>query len=160
MNKAIFLDRDGVLNHDPGDYTMSLEEFHILPGVLDALKRLHDAGYLLIIITNQAGISKGLYTHDTVREIHAYFTRVCKEAGIDITAIYYSPHHEAFGKSLTRKPGSLMIERGLARYNIDAKKSWMIGDKQRDLDAAAKADVRGILIDTNAPLKEVVDSLV
>ena len=53
-----------------------------------------------------------------------------------------------------------MIERGLARYNIDPKKSWMIGDKQRDLDAAAKADVQGILIDTNAPLKEVVDSLV
>jgi D-glycero-D-manno-heptose 1,7-bisphosphate phosphatase len=160
MNKAIFLDRDGVLNHDPGDYTMRLEEFHILPGVIDALKRLHDAGYLLILITNQAGISKGLYTHETVREIHAYFTRVCEEAGIAITAIYYSPHHEAFGKSLTRKPGSLMIERGLARYNIDPKKSWMIGDKQRDLDAAAKADVPGILIDTNAPLKEVVDSLV
>jgi D-glycero-D-manno-heptose 1,7-bisphosphate phosphatase len=160
MNKAIFLDRDGVLNHDPGDYTMRLEEFHILPGVIDALKRLHDAGYLLILITNQAGISKGLYTHETVREIHAYFTRVCEEAGVVITAIYYSPHHEAYGKSLTRKPGSLMIERGLARYNIDPKKSWMIGDKQRDLDAAAKADVQGILIDTNAPLKEVVDSLV
>lgn len=160
MNKAIFLDRDGVLNHDPGDYTMSLDEFHILPGVLDSLKRLHSAGYLLILITNQAGISKGLYTHETVREIHAFFTHECENVGVPITAIYYSPHHEAFGKSLSRKPGSLMIERGLARYNIDPKKSWMIGDKQRDLDAAAKAGVGGILIETNASLKEVVESLV
>lgn len=159
MNKAIFLDRDGVLNHDPGDYTMSLSEFHILPDVLVSLKRLTEAGYMLILITNQGGIAKGLYTHQTVREIHAYFTRKCEEVGAHITAIYYSPHHEAYGKSLSRKPGSLMIERGLARFNIDPKKSLMIGDKQRDLDAAANAGVDGILIDTNGSLKEVVDSL-
>lgn len=153
-NKAIFLDRDGVLNHDPGDYTKSVDEFHLLPTVLEALKKLNDHGYLLILITNQGGIAKSLYTHEAVADIHASFLASCREAEVTITDIYYSPHHESTGKSLTRKPGSLMIERALARYNIDPKTSWMVGDKQRDLDAAAGAGVKGVLIQTNAPLLE------
>ena len=63
-NKAVFLDRDGVINHDPGDYTRSLGEFHVLPTVFEALKTLQDAGYMLILITNQGGIAKGQYTHE------------------------------------------------------------------------------------------------
>lgn len=159
MNKAVFLDRDGVLNHDPGDYTMSVEEFHILPTVLEALKKLNEHGYLLILITNQGGIAKGLYSHEDVRAIHASFLASCREAEVTITDIYYSPHHEITGKSLSRKPGSLMIERALARYKINPETSWMIGDKQRDLDAAAGAGVKGVLIPTNAPLLEYVHLL-
>ena len=160
MNKAVFLDRDGVINHDPGDYTKHLSEFTLLPTALEAMRALHDAGYLLILITNQGGIAKGLYTHDDVAEIHAYLLSKCDENGIAITNIFYSPHHDAYGKSLTRKPGSLMIERALARYDIDASQSVIIGDKQRDLDSGAKASVDGILIPTNAPLIEYIDSLV
>lgn len=158
-NKAIFLDRDGVINHDPGDYTMSVDEFHILPTVLEALKKLNDHGYLLILITNQGGIAKGLYTHGDVAEIHASFLASCRQAEVKITDIYYSPHHESTGKSLSRKPGSLMVERALARYDIDPKTSYMIGDKQRDLEAAAGAGVKGVLIPTNAPLLEYVHLL-
>ncbi len=158
-NRAVFLDRDGVLNHDPGDYTKSLKEFTILPTVMQALKTLHDRGFLLVLITNQGGIAKGLYTHDDVAEIHDYFLASCRQAAIKITDIYYSPHHEITGKSLTRKPGSLMIERACGRYNIDASKSYMIGDKQRDLDAAAGAGVQGVLIPTNAPLKDYLHLL-
>lgn len=152
MNKAVFLDRDGVINHDPGDYTRHVTEFTILPTVLPALKTLHDAGFLLIVITNQGGIAKGEYTAADVDEIHEFFTASCREAEIPITAIYYSPHHESRGKSLSRKPGSLMIERALARYNIDRRHSVMIGDKNRDLEAAAGAGIKGVLIPTNAPL--------
>ncbi len=158
-NKAVFLDRDGIINHDPGDYTRHVSEFVILPTVLTALKKLHDAGYLLIVITNQGGIAKGEYTAADVDEIHAYFTASCRKADITITAIYYSPHHEQFGKSLSRKPGSLMIERALARYRIDANQSVMVGDKDRDLQAAAGAGVRGVLIPTNAPLSEYLHLL-
>lgn len=157
--KAVFLDRDGVINHDPGDYTRSLSEFHILPTVIAALKAMHENGYLIILITNQGGIAKGEYTHDDVAEIHRYLRRVCAEEGVEITEIYYSPHHESAGKSLSRKPGSLMVERALGRFNIDPEKSFMIGDKQRDLDCAAGAGVKGVLIPTNAPLIEYVHLL-
>lgn len=158
-NKAVFLDRDGVINHDPGDYTRSIEEFTLLPTVLPALKKLHDAGYLLILITNQGGIAKGLYTHDDVKVIHDSFLASCRQAEAPITAIYYSPHHENYSKSLSRKPGSLMVERAVARYDIDPDQSFMIGDKQRDLDAAAGAGVKGVLIPTNAPLLEFIHLL-
>ncbi|MFM1930710.1 MAG: hypothetical protein RL226_13 [Bacteroidota bacterium] len=160
MNKAVFLDRDGVINHDPGDYTKHVSEFHLLPDILPQLKRLNDLGYLLIVITNQGGIARGLYTHEDVREIHTFFEQECARHGIKITAIYYSPHHEKYGKSLSRKPGSLMIERGLARYEIDAETSFMVGDKMRDLEAGAGAGVKGVLIPVNGSLKEFVDSLV
>jgi len=124
------------------------------------MKQLHDQGFLLILITNQGGIAKGLYTHDDVAEIHAFFREKCKEYGFKITEIYYSPHHDAFGKSLTRKPGSLMIEKALARFNIDPKASVMIGDKERDLEAGRGAGVPGILIRTNDPLIDHIHSLV
>jgi D-glycero-D-manno-heptose 1,7-bisphosphate phosphatase len=159
MNKALFLDRDGVINHDPGDYTSSLEEFIILPTVLEALKKAYDKGYLLILITNQGGIAKGLYTHETVDQIHAYFSNECKKAGIEITNVYYSPHHPDYGNSLTRKPCSLLLERAIGRYNIDTTKSVMIGDKDRDIECAAKVGVRGVKIPTNADLLNYVGEL-
>jgi D-glycero-D-manno-heptose 1,7-bisphosphate phosphatase len=159
MNKALFLDRDGVINHDPGDYTASLEEFIILPTVLEALKVAQEKGYLLILITNQGGIAKGLYTHETVHEIHDYFRNECKKVGVDITEIYYSPHHPDYGNSLTRKPCSLLLERAIGRYNINVSESVMIGDKDRDIECAAKVSVRGIKIPTNADLLNYVGDL-
>ncbi len=159
MQKALFLDRDGVINHDPGDYTYSLEEFIILPTVVDALKLAHDKGYKIIVITNQGGIAKGLYDENEVKKIHGYFLETCQKAGVEITHIYYSPHHPEIGNSLTRKPESLMMERAIARYQIDAGKSLMIGDKDRDIQCAAKVGVPGILIPTNADIIEHIKTL-
>jgi D-glycero-D-manno-heptose 1,7-bisphosphate phosphatase len=157
--KALFLDRDGVINHDPGDYTYSEEEFIILPTVIPALQLARDKGYNIVLITNQGGIAKGLYSEQTVRNIHASFIRTCKEAGVEITAIYFSPHHPEFGNSLSRKPGSLMVERALARYRLNPQLSVMIGDRDRDTECAAGAGVRGILMPTNADLIEYVKAL-
>lgn len=159
-NKAVFLDRDGVINHDPGDYTRSLDEFHVLPTVFQALKQLQDAGFLLVLITNQGGIAKGQYTHEAVDEIHTSFVASCAEHGIVITGIYYSPHHPDFGESLSRKPGGLMIEKACARYNIDPSLSWMIGDKARDIEAGNSAGVPGIQIPVNSDLMDVVPQLI
>lgn len=159
MNKALFLDRDGVINHDPGDYTFTVEEFIILPTVIDALKLAQDKGYKIIIITNQGGIAKGLYTHDTVHEIHEKLYRACEEKDVHITAIYYSPDHPDFSNSLTRKPESLMMERAIARYAIDTTKSVMIGDRDRDIECAAKVGVRGIKVPTNSDLLDFVKTL-
>jgi len=157
--KALFLDRDGVINHDPGDYTISLEEFIILPTVVDALKLATDKGYLIFIITNQGGIAKGLYTHNEVARMHTFLRQTCEKAGVDIKHIYYSPHHPDFGNSLTRKPESLLIERAIGRYKIDPSKSVMIGDRNRDVICAEGAGVKGILIKTNGDLLPHVEAL-
>lgn len=157
--RAVFLDRDGVINHDPGDYTRNLSEFHVLPTVIEALKDLSERGYLLIMITNQGGIAKGLYTHGDVQEIHDHFEEHCRKAGVEWTDIYYAPSHPDYGESLMRKPGSMMLERAIARYNIDPTKSFVIGDKQRDLDAGAPLGVKGILIEKNSPLIEAIENV-
>tara|TARA_Y100000385_G_C12770621_1_gene499141 strand:- start:291 stop:698 length:408 start_codon:yes stop_codon:yes gene_type:complete len=119
---------------------------------MEALKRLQEEGYKLILITNQGGIAKGLYTHEHVRVIHQHFLDLCSSNGIGITDIFYSPHHPNFGESLSRKPGSLMIEKACAKHHIDPEQSWMVGDKQRDVDAGEAAGVSGMLIPVNGDL--------
>lgn len=157
LRPCLFLDRDGVINHDPGDYTKNLSEFTILPTVMEALTLAKEAGFEVVLITNQGGLAKGLYTHEDVADIHAHLARVCKENGTPILDIFYSPHHPSTGKSLSRKPGSLMVERACAKHQLDPARSWMVGDKQRDLDAASPVGVRGVLIEPNAPLLDAVN---
>ena len=153
LNRAILLDRDGVINHDPGDYTTSVEEFHILPGVLVTLQKWKAAGYKLILITNQGGIAKGRYDHKAVHAIHEVLRAACREADAPLDDIFYSPHHPDFGASLSRKPGSLMVEKALAKHRLDPEACWMFGDKARDIECALGAGVRhGILMEPNAPL--------
>ncbi len=156
MNKIVFLDRDGVINRDPGDYTCSLEEFEILPDVIPALMQLHSMGFLLMIVTNQGGVAKGLYTLAEVERIHHSFALTCLNQGVLISEFWISPHHESKGKSLSRKPGSLLLERGLSKYKADPKLCFMIGDKGRDVQAAKSAGVEGIQIPVNGSLLEAV----
>lgn len=145
MNKCIFLDRDGVINVDVGDYVMKEEEYVLEAGVPEALRKLKDAGYLLVVITNQAGIAKGLYGHDLVTKLHATTQEQCD--GL-LDALYYSPYHESVTASLSRKPDSLMIEKAMARFAIDPAQSWMVGDRMRDLVAAEKVGIKGVFIGT------------
>jgi D-glycero-D-manno-heptose 1,7-bisphosphate phosphatase len=159
MRKTLFLDRDGVINHDPGDYTMSVEEFVILPTTIQALKSAADQGYQIIVITNQGGIAKGLYGHEEVHRMHDVLQAACREAGCEIAHFYYSPHHPDYSKSLTRKPSSLLMERAIARYQVDTERSLMIGDKLRDIQCAAAVGVKGIQIPTNDDLITYVSNL-
>lgn len=146
MNKCIFLDRDGVLNEDRTDYVYRVEDFIIPDGVPEALRLLKEAGYLLIVITNQAGIAKGLYTRDDVMTCYNYLQDQC---GKLIDDIYYCPHHPKYDtESLTRKPGSLLLEKAIAKYNIRPDASWMIGDAPRDMQAGKRVGVRTIRIAT------------
>lgn len=157
MNKAVFLDRDGVINHDPGDYTSSVNDFEILPGVFDFMNDCIQKGYIIIVITNQGGIAKGLYTHGDVDLIHSKLQKEAVEAGVEIRDIYYSPHHDSISNSLSRKPGSLLVERALFKYNIDPVHSYFIGDKERDIFAGEGAGVKGILIEKNSELSSIAD---
>jgi D-glycero-D-manno-heptose 1,7-bisphosphate phosphatase len=143
MQKCVFLDRDGVLNRERGDYTYLTDEFEVLPNVPEALTLLKKNGYLLIVVTNQGGIAKELYKKNDVLACHLKLQENC---GSLIDDLYYAPSHPNYSESLSRKPDSLMLERAIARYNIDPAQSWMIGDSLRDLQAAEKVGVKAILV--------------
>lgn len=141
--KAVFLDRDGVLNEERGDYVWLLEDFRIVSGIIDVLSALKSKGYLLIVVTNQAGIAKGQYTHENVVKCHDYFQRQSSDV---IDHFYYAPGHPSVSESLMRKPDSLMWEKAMAKFNIDPLQSWMVGDKERDLIPAQKLNIKTIRI--------------
>ena len=159
MNKALFLDRDGVLNRERGDYTYNLEDFEVLPEVSKALQIAREKGYLLIVISNQGGIAKQIFTEERVEELHLKLTSKLAETGIVFDEVYYCQHHSDIGKCICRKPDSLMLEKAMARFNIDPLKSTMIGDSPRDVEAAKKAGVQGILIDSNSGILEIAKAL-
>lgn len=160
LNKAVFLDRDGVINHDPDDYTYLLEETTILEGIIPFAKKVQDKGYLLIVITNQGGIDKKIYGFENVEAIHEKISSSFKSEGVTITDFYYCPHHIQIQKCMCRKPDSLLIERALHKYNIDPKLSYFIGDKMRDLECGEKAGVKGIKIKVNEIPSDLIQQIV
>jgi len=152
MNKAVFLDRDGVINVERG-YTHRIEDFVILPDLVENLKLYLSKGYLLVVVSNQSGVAKGLYTQADVETIHSFLTNELTKHDIHLSEIYYCIHHPDVSKCICRKPDSLFVEKALARFDIDPSRSYFIGDKDRDVQAAEKAGVKGILIEANSPLK-------
>ncbi len=154
MQKAVFLDRDGVINHDPGDYTKSVNEFTFLPEIFESLRQLNHAGFKLIVITNQGGIAREKYSLEDFRTIDRYMHQRFREEQISILQTFFCPHHDLLGNCLCRKPKSLLVERALAKYQLSAAQSFFIGDKPRDIQCAETAGVKGILIDTNDLLKK------
>ncbi|HNQ13882.1 MAG TPA: HAD family hydrolase [Bacteroidia bacterium] len=159
MNKAVFLDRDGVINIDALPYTYKPEDFHFISEQFSHLKTLHQKGYLFIVISNQGGIGKGLYTRHDADKIGEMIQSEFEKNQMKLSAYYYCSHHPISGKCICRKPDSLLIEKALARFNIDPAQSYMIGDMQRDVDAAHKVGVKGILIESNSSLKHVIEQI-
>ncbi len=159
LNKAVFLDRDGVINRERGEYTYKVADFEILPSVIPTLKKVQELGYKIIVITNQGGIAKGIYTHNDVHLAHQYLETELEANGISLTDIFYSPHHQDYSKSLDRKPGSLMFEKAMAMYHIDPKSSVMIGDSERDIIASKKVGIKGYLITPNTSINFILNHL-
>lgn len=160
MNKAVFIDRDGVINSDVGHYYIYRpEDFVLNAGLIEALKLWRDAGFIFIVITNQGGINKGEYTNNDVEMVHEKLRHLLAEEGIDIKEIYYCPHHDKFQKCLCRKPGNLNIEKGIARFNIDRTQSWMIGDSPRDIEAGKASGLQTLKIDSNQNMLPLVKEI-
>ena len=159
MNKALFLDRDGVINRERGEYTWRVDDFELLPDLIPVLENAYKKDYLIIIISNQGGIAKGIYTYEDVEACHSKFINACNQSAIKITECFYSPDHPDFTMSLSRKPSSLMLEKAIARFNIDPGKSLMVGDKDIDVEAAEKAGVKGLKIESNSSLKQILPYL-
>jgi len=159
-NKAVFLDRDGVLNKELGDYVCRVEDFQVLEHNFKPLKQLQDKGYILIVITNQGGLAKGWYTKETLDAMHHQLRETYKSNNIHLSEVYYCNHHPEYnGKCLCRKPGSLMLEKALARFEIDPSLSYFIGDRERDVIAGELAGIKGILINSDQPISEVLGQI-
>jgi len=158
--KAVFLDRDGVLTRERPDYVKTQEELEILPGIGPPLRALRDRGFRLIIVTNQSVVGRRLTTHDEVGRIHEKLKSELKRMGCFVDGIYYCPHLPGEGCSC-RKPEPGLILRAAEDLGIDIATSWMIGDKEIDLEAAKRAGCRGIRVQTNVGgLQNAVSSII
>lgn len=162
MNKAVFIDRDGVINNDEGHYYIyKPKDFRLNEGILQGLKLLQDAGYKLIVITNQGGIAKGQYTEDNVEMVHGHFLQVMFDNGIRITDIYYCPHHDSVEDCDCRKPKPGMILQAIDEHNIDPKQSYLIGDSPRDIEAGERAGLKQCFqIESNHSILPVCQTII
>lgn len=141
MPKALFLDRDGVVNVEK-NYLHKIEEFELIEGIVEVCRAYQESGYLIIIVTNQSGISRGYYSEEDFRLLSEWMVEYFKTLGITITHIYHCPHHESIdGVCECRKPEPGMFLEAQKEYDLDMEISVMIGDNERDIEAAQRAGV-------------------
>jgi len=149
-HKALFLDRDGIINIDHG-YVSRPEDFEFSPGIFTLLKLFQKAGYLLFIITNQSGIGRGYYSEKQFLTLTQWMTEKLEKERIHIEKVYYCPHLPDSGCDC-RKPNPGMIKKAAKTYDIDLGHSWMIGDKESDIQLAHNAGIgRCIYIGEHVP---------
>ena len=145
-NRALFLDRDGVINIDHG-YVFTIEKFEFVDGIFDLVKCAHDKGYLVIVITNQAGIGRGYYCENEFKELTRWMCEIFKNKASPITEVYFCPSHPDHGlgkykvNDYRRKPRPGMIMEAARDYNLDLSGSVLIGDKSSDIEAGRSANV-------------------
>ena len=147
MHRAVFLDRDGVINvkAPEGQYITRWEEFHFLPGVADAIARLNEARFSVIVVSNQRGVGKGCMTIDALEEIHRRMIEQLAASNARIDAIYYCPH-DADACCACRKPAPGMLLQAAENHRLDLRNSWIVGDSDSDILAGKNAGCRTVRI--------------
>ena len=143
----VFLDRDGVINVERGDYTKTVEEWEWAPEALEGIRRFTNAGYGVIIITNQSCISKGILSEEELAGLHEFMLSKIRESGGDILKIYHCPHQRSDGCTC-RKPEPGMLLKAAKDYGINLSDTFFIGDAQSDMEAARRAGTRFIFINS------------
>jgi D-glycero-D-manno-heptose 1,7-bisphosphate phosphatase len=154
--KLVILDRDGVINFDSDLYIKSPEEWRPIPGSLDAIAKLNQWGYRVVVATNQSGIGRGLFGMDMLNAIHEKMIKAAAQAGGRIDAVFFCPHTNT-DKCTCRKPKPGMLEEIASRYNADLEGVPAIGDSLRDLDAAVAVGAQPILVLTGKGKKTQAD---
>ncbi len=139
MRKALFLDRDGIINLDHG-YVYKIENFEFTEGIFELLHLFKNEGYLLFIVTNQSGIGRGYYSQENFDTLTTWLLTQFKQKDIDIAQVAYCPHSPE-EHCTCRKPKTGMIDEILEHYSLDLVHSWMIGDKQSDIDLATNVGI-------------------
>jgi len=159
LKKAIFLDRDGTINYDSKDYIKSAEEFKLFPFSVEALVKLYQKNFELIIITNQSGISRGFFTDEDLQNIHNKLIRELDKQDAKLLDIFYCPH--SFDSMCQcRKPNTGNIIKAVDKYNIDLSKSWFVGDSEKDIIAGNNSGCKTafVLSGVRGLTKEIVEN--
>ena len=156
-NKAVFLDRDGDINEKRNDHVKNIDEFKIFNGVGDAIKLLRDKGYLVIIITNQSAIGRKIISEKKLDEIHTELKNYLNQHDTYVDSIYYCPHTPEENCNC-RKPKPGLLIKATSDFDIDLEKSYFIGDSESDLNAAKEARCKGILLENDQTLLEIVQN--
>lgn len=156
--KAVFLDRDGVLNYDSG-YVHDKDHWEWIPGAISSIKQMNDNGWLVFVVTNQAGIARGMYSERDVRALHSWVSKQLAANGAHVDAFSYCPHHpdakiEKYRKICKcRKPEPGMIMDILKKWNVNLKDSFLVGDKESDILAGKAAGLKTVLF--NGPVLDL-----
>jgi len=159
---AVFLDRDGVINYDD-DYVYKIDDYRFIPDVFAACQLFIKKGYKLIVITNQAGIARGLYTEEDFNHLNQWFLKQFKKNNIKISGVYYCPHHPVYGigkyrqSCHCRKPQPGMIQQAALEHKLDLSRSILIGDKISDINAGKNAGIStNLLVKTGKPVTDII----
>ena len=158
LSKAIFLDRDGVINKERKDYVKNIDELELDPNLSDYLIQLKNLGFLVIVITNQSAINRSLTTHENVQSIHKYIQKVLQSKNTSIDSFYYCPHRPDENCDC-RKPKIGLLIKAKLDFQIDVKSSWFLGDSDSDIEAATLIGCKAIKINNNFSLDNAVDKI-
>jgi len=144
MHKVFFLDRDGVINKEIG-YLHEIKKFEFIDGVIEALEYIQNKGFKIIVITNQSGIGRGIYTKEKFIELNNWMIDLLSAKTIDILDVLFCPHSPE-ENCLCRKPKPVMFLEAKKRFQIDMNKSWSVGDKETDISAAKSAGIKNTIL--------------
>jgi D-glycero-D-manno-heptose 1,7-bisphosphate phosphatase len=153
MKPAVFVDRDGTLIIDRG-YLSRLDDMELLPGAIEALRLVREAGFAVVVVTNQAGVARGRFEESFVPEAHRHLQSLLESGGASVDAFYYCPHHpegvvDAYRRVCEcRKPAPGMVVRAARELDLDVARSFVVGDTWLDVGLATRAGARGILVRT------------
>ena len=158
LHKTVFFDRDGVINKERPDYVKSVDELHIFPNVAENVKILKNSGFMIVVITNQSAINRGLMTHDDLNKIHFAIQNHLQKKGTKIDAFYYCPHRPDENCEC-RKPKPRLFFKASKELNLDLKNSWMIGNNESDIQAAEFAGCKSVKINNSSKINIAVDQI-
>ena len=156
--KTVFVDRDGVINQERSDYVKSISELEIYPNVAENIKLLKDAGFLVIVITNQSAVNRGIISHEMINQIHNSIQDHLKKYGTFLDGFYYCPHTPNENCNC-RKPKPGLLQKAILELNIDLNSSWMIGDSDSDIEAANSIGCKAIKISDSFSLDNAVKKI-
>jgi len=156
--KTVFVDRDGVINQERSDYVKSISELEIYPNVAKNIKLLKDAGFLVVVITNQSAVNRGIVTPEMINQIHNSIQNHLKKYGTFLDGFYYCPHTPDENCNC-RKPKPGLLEKAILELNVDLNSSWMIGDSDSDIEAADSIGCKAIKISDNFSLDNAVKKI-
>lgn len=147
---AVFLDRDGTINREV-NYLSTPKDLRLLPGVADAIRRLNEADYAVVVVTNQSGVARGYFDEDTLKTIHDQLRARLAKRGAIIDAVYYCPHHVDGNAPYDiacdhRKPGKGMLHKAVRELGIRVVGSYVVGDNERDVELAKDTPLRSVLL--------------